>query len=417
MATLITMPKLSDTMEEGGIFSWLVKEGDRLEEGDSFVEIETDKATMEYPSPEEGYLLKILVQKGEQAPLGAPIAVMGQSLSESFSLDELQGNAPSAVESLPDNVTPIPIAPIKPIPSEEEPDEVSKEERKKISPLAKKLAKDAGLSLKGLTGSGIGGRIVKRDIEQALEAKNTSSTLPRLAAKKHPLSIMRKSIAKNLTQSKQQIPHFYLTTHAQVNKLISLRGKLFSYCEQNKITDETTQKPWKVSFNDLFVFATSRALKNHPALRSSWNGDHILEHTDIHLSVAVALEEGLITPVLHNAHQQGLIEMSQNLRALITKAQGPRRGELDLSSGVFTLSNLGMSCVDEFSAVINPPQSAILAIGSIQEVPRFQEGELISVSEVKLTLSCDHRVVDGLVGARFLDTLVAFLQEPMLMLS
>lgn len=414
MASLITMPKLSDTMEEGGVFAWLIAEGDRVEEGDPLVEIETDKATMEYPAPEEGYVLKFLAQKGDQVALGAPMAVIAASADENFVLQDLlaesspRSAAAPAVQQAP--------------PTSEPAQQPSTDKRVKISPLAKKLAASSGLDVQQLRGSGPGGRIVKRDIEEALKSAQKVPSAVSLATEpeqpqRHKLSLLRKSIAQNLVRSKQESPHFYLTTSARVGALLALRAELTDHYAKENILDEERGVAWKVSLNDLFVFAVAHALRKHPALRSSWQGDYILENAACHVAVAVALEEGLVTPVLHHADRRDLLDLSRSLRSLIRQAQSPRRGTLDLSSGVFTVSNLGMSCVEEFAAVINPPQSAILAIGRIQHLPRFDEqGELMRAAEVKLTLSCDHRVVDGMVGARFLDTLVSVLENPLLLL-
>lgn len=485
MAVLVTMPKLSDTMEEGGIFSWLISEGEAIEEGDGLVEIETDKATMEYPSPESGYLLKIIVAAGEQVDLGAPIAVMGASKDEEFSLESLllaaedSAEAHSGAEKAADTSTAeskaqdqrqalgkqgdisaqvgrdlrsrLPDLPQLPDGPDQQGGSSGKESdqsrhdpaksdrgRQKISPLARKLAQAARLDTAGIEGSGLGGRVVRRDIERALKTPSQVDQPPKISevrrvisastavpvvpapsddGQRYKLSILRKSIAKNLLRSKQEVPHFYLTTRANMTGVIALREKIVQRCIKESIVDESRGgTPWKVSYNDIFVMAVSRALRDHRALRSSWQGDHILEHHDIHIAIAVALDDGLITPVIPHADRHGLLSLSRGLRSLIQQASGPKRGDLDLTSGVFTISNLGMTCVEEFAAVINPPQSAILAIGRMKDVPHWDGQQWQASKEVTLTLSCDHRVVDGLVGARFLDTLVALLEDPLMML-
>ncbi|MCY4444441.1 MAG: dihydrolipoamide acetyltransferase family protein [Proteobacteria bacterium] len=450
---MVYMPKLSDTMEEGGIDSWLIEEGSYVEEGDPLCEIETDKATMEYASPESGYLIKILVPKGSQTSLGSPIAVLADTLTDTSADQPDQSDEPLDVTSIgsddsshtPDKQTP---SPQEPKEKELQKHHDNTHNRLRISPLAAKLARAANIDVTTLTGSGSYGRIVKRDIEAYLETKPPVSTLtstqlppqqtshiepqtftekPRLTEpptlsqnpqeRKIPLSMLRKSIAKNLTASKQNIPHFYLTTTIEMDALLALRKQLNDHFIQEQKQQQNDDAPWKISINDLFAFTLSRSLPLHPALRSSWAGDHIVQRDTVDLAIAVAVPQGLVTPVLSRAEDYGLEELSRKLRELIHGVQGKHRSQFQLSGGCFTLSNLGMSCVEVFSAIINPPQSAILAVGKVTKQPVVKEDTNIKiVSQVSVTLSCDHRVIDGMAGAQFLDTFKNFMEHPALML-
>lgn len=438
MATLVTMPKLSDTMEEGGISSWLIEVGSYIEEGDPLAEIETDKASMEYASPASGYLLSVLVQAGEHVPLASPIAVLGKEAGETFDLNALQQS-----ENLPQQQTPkdhlqqkaststktSSSEQSKAVFQESSPDSQRDHKNIKASPLAKKLAQSLGLDLALISGSGPGGRIVKRDIASANTNTHTDhrATTPyhqEERSQKIALSMMRKSIAKNLTTSKQQIPHFYLRTKICMDQMIDLRAKLDVYAKEHHLQQ-------KITVNDLFVWGCAHALKHSPAIRSSWQEDYILQTSGSHIAIAVAVEDGLVTPVLSNADSYGLLELSAKTRNLIRKAQDPQeRSKLNLNGGNFTISNLGMSEVHEFSAVINPGQSAILAIGKMQRVPSVMEQKDASseiqkqqnfsvhvIHEVTVTLSCDHRVVDGMQGARFLESLKMIMEDPVMVLK
>lgn len=421
MASLITMPKLSDTMEEGGIANWIKKEGEKIEEGDPLVEIETDKATVEYASPFEGTLLKILVPAGKSGKLQAPIAVLGNK-GETFDLDKLlktngssgadshHQTAPSAAKEVRESKESRSELPIPaPVAS-------SKDSRVKASPLAKKIASSQGLDLQNIQGSGPNGRIVVRDLNTAnLKSTPSTQTEPRPAQhsdQKIPLSMMRKTIARRLLSAKNEAPHFYLTISANMEKMLSWKDEL------NAHKDVAAGKLSKVSMNDLVILATAKALSQHPEVNSSWEGEYILQHGAIHVAFAVALAGGLITPVIFDTDGLGIREIARQSKFLGEKA---RKGELkpeEYTGGTFTISNLGMTGVEEFTAIINPPQVCILAVGRTQKVPHVNEaGALVAQSRMKMTLSCDHRVVDGMVGARFLETLVSYLENPLMMLA
>lgn len=418
------MPKLSDTMEEGGVAGWLKDIGEFVEDGEPLVEIETDKATMEYASPEEGYLLKILAEPGNGVALDAPICVLGESKDESYDLDALiaeSGGGASSHDSggASDEKTAATKTSDVPAPSVvTEPDVEtgpvsvgSSASRVKASPLAKKLAKDSGLDLSAVSGSGPYGRIIKKDVESAVSngAASVSVAAP-LADQKRPLSMMRKTIAKRLLAGKNEAPHFYLTVSAEMSNMIDFRARL------NKGLDKNPDLP-KVSVNDLIIKAAACALRKHPTVNSSWQGDHILEFGAVNISMAVALPTGLVTPVIRNADMLGVREISTLAKAAGSKAKAGNITNADLEGGTFTISNLGMTDVEEFTAIINPPQAAILAVGKTTEVPAVKNGEITTEKRMKMTLSCDHRVIDGMVGAQFLSTLTQYLEHPEMMLA
>jgi pyruvate dehydrogenase E2 component (dihydrolipoamide acetyltransferase) len=391
MAQLIRMPKLSDTMEEGGIARWLKKEGDRVALGEPLLEIETDKATMEYASPEDGVLLKILAQAGSTNALQAPIAILGEP-GEAFDqlLAEPTPAQPAQTHSAPEPKKEATILPTV--------------ERIKASPLAKKIAKEKNLDLAGIQGSGPGGRIVSRDLAASPVSQALSHSSP---YRDEPLSMMRKTIAKRLTQAKVEAPHFYLTTTLDGGGLLSWKNRL------------TQKSGIKISINDLLLFACAKALARHPQVNSSWQGDSVRYHSEVHLAMAVALPTGLITPVLFQADRMGILELAQKTKELGKNAKEGKLAPTDYQGGTFTVSNLGMTVVDSFTAIINPPQAAILAVGRMKKVPAVDPtGEkLIIQDQMTLTLSCDHRVVDGMVGAQFLDTLKRFIEDPLSMME
>ena len=399
MAELLTMPKLSDTMEEGGISEWLKKEGDEVSSGDPLVSIETDKATIEYASPVDGTLLKILVQAGSAVPIQTPIAVIGKK-AEDF----------SALLSPKSSKVVTPEEPAKSIPQMKAPEvvvpsSIATTERIKASPLAKKVAAAKGLSLDTLQGSGPQGRIVVRDVPAASSFRVQED-------KRMTLSMMRKTIAKRLVQAKNEAPHFYLRVSANVDNLLAWRSKL------NGVSEVKEERLPKVSVNDQLIMLVARALRRHPEINASWQGEHILQHGQINMAIAVALPQGLITPVLVDADRLGLREIATRAKALIQKAHAGQLTQDDYQGGTFTISNLGMTLVEEFTAIINPPQAAILAVGAVRdEVVVNPEGGFKAQKRLSLTLSCDHRVIDGLVGARFLETLVAYLENPLSLLE
>jgi len=411
MAEIIRMPRLSDTMEEGNIVGWLKKVGDKVKPGDILAEVETDKATMELESFHEGYLLHIGVPEGP-APVNAILAVIGKQgedfqalLAESAngaSTESPAGKEEPAPSSAPTSAPSAPTQPEAPGPADDS--------RIKASPLARSIAAEAGIDLHRLTGSGDGGRIVKRDVEAAVGtggAQPGPSVGQTPAAPQYgevPVSQMRKTIARRLAESKFSAPHFYLTIKVNMDKTADAR-KL--------IQDQTGTK---VSFNDFVIKACALALRQHPAVNSSWLGDKIRINRDINVGVAVAVDEGLLVPVLFGADKLGLSEISQLVSALAEKARNKKLQPQEMQGNTFSVSNLGMFGIDEFTAIINPPDAGILAIGGIAEELRLENGEVRSAKMMKVTMSCDHRVIDGATGARFLQTFRQYLENPVSML-
>lgn len=427
MAQIIEMPKLSDTMEEGGVANWLKKEGDTVDIGEALVEIETDKATQEYESPEDGVLLKILVQPGKSVPLNTPIAIIGAK-GETFDLEALlKGSKPApakaAAPAAENKPTASPAAATAPaIPAAvsspaAQPVDRSDSDRVKSSPLARKAAEVHGIDVAGLSGSGPGGRVIMRDVEEAMKSGSTPPTAagsysPGAEATQMPVSMMRKTIAKRLLAAKNDAPHFYLTVSANMERLNTWRARL------NDEAAKSDGKLAKVSVNDLMILAVARSLRQHPVVNSSWQGDHILQYHQVHVSLAVALPEGLVTPVIRNTDMLGVREIARQSRELATRAKDGKLSNNDYAGGTFTISNLGMFGIEEFTAIINPPQAAILAIGAATPSPWVgPEGNLVAQTRVKMTMSCDHRVVDGSTGAAFLKTLVSYLEDPLSMMA
>jgi len=423
MAEIIRMPRLSDTMEEGNIVSWLKKEGDKVSPGDILAEVETDKATMELESFHEGYLLHIGVKQGP-AKVNAILAVIGAKgedykaalakESDTIDSDTKKTSAsneskvePPAKESAPktngENIATNP-----PIPTQEIPES---DQRTKTSPLARSMASKAGIDIHSITGSGDGGRIVKRDIENYVSSASTVNT-PELKTKtppapqygEVPVSQMRKTIARRLVESKFSAPHFYLTMKINMDRA----------SEARKMINDKNET--KISFNDLVVKASAVALRHHPAVNSSWLGDKIRINKDINIGVAVAVEDGLLVPVLFAADQMGLNEINAQVATLADKARNKKLQPQEMQGNTFTISNLGMFGIDEFTAIINPPDAAILAIGTIADELSLVDGQVKSSKIMKVTMSCDHRVVDGATGAKFLQTFKEFLENPLAML-
>lgn len=433
MAHVVEMPKLSDTMTEGGVSSWLIKEGESVSEGDALLEIETDKATMEYYSPYEGTLLKILVEEGQTCDLSSPIAIVGEK-GESYNLDQLISSNKSAetkvasnkpeekeASSSESNKSSLPVLESKAAIDSTQ----GKTDRLKASPLAKKVASENGLDLSNISGTGPLGRVVVKDVELALSNSSNSTPEPSSSHSSEinsatgngrftdsTVSMMRKTIANRLLTAKNEAPHFYLTIAINMEKSLAWRGEL------NKDFDKSREGAVKVSVNDIIVLACSRALLKHKIVNSSWQKDFIRTFDDVHVAIAVALPEGLITPVIRETHCLGVRDISRQVKDLALKAKEGKLTPEEYTGGTFTISNLGMFDIEEFTAIINPPQAAILAAGTTKKVPAVNEGgELTVQSQMKVTLSCDHRVVDGAEGAKFLKTLKDFLENPMNMLS
>jgi pyruvate dehydrogenase E2 component (dihydrolipoamide acetyltransferase) len=451
MATKVYMEALSPTMEEGRLITWLKKEGDQVAEGDVLAEVETDKATMELVARGEGVLRKQVVAEGDTANVGTVIAVIaGEDEDVSGLIGEGEGaeqaasaakapakeNAEAAGESgvkeeagrtEPGQAqrggrdvapTEAPPRPQGDGAAQEQEQEQANGSRLRASPLAKRLAEESGLTLSGVQGSGPGGRIIKRDIEAALEegppAPAEERAAPAAAAvegeayREIPLSQMRKTIARRLTQSLGPVPHFFLTIEVDMKEAMSFRSTI-----NERYSDEGI----KVSPNDLIIKATAAALRKHPWVNASWSDQAILQHDGVHIGVAVAVDEGLITPVIRDADRKGVTEIAQEVRELAARAREKKLKPDEYTGSTFSISNLGMFGIAEFTAVINPPEAAILAVGAVEDRVVALDGEVVVRPRMRVTLSCDHRVVDGATGAQFLQTLQRNLEEPMMMLA
>ena len=408
MAEIVKMPKLSDTMEEGVVSKWHKKVGDKVKSGDLLAEIETDKATMDFESFQDGVVLYIGVEEGKGAPVDSILCILGKEGEEYASL--LSGAAapsPAAKEE------PAPSAPVAVASAPAEVTSVSSDDaRTKASPLAKKIASEKGIDLNQVSGSGDGGRIVKRDIENFSPAASASSSKSTAASAsvgvesytEENVSQMRKVIARRLAESKFSAPHFYLTIAVDMDNAMAARSSM------NAGGDV------KISFNDFVVKAASMALRKHPTINSSWLGDKIRHNHHVNIGVAMAVEDGLLVPVVRFADNKSLAQISTEVKEYSVKAKSKKLQPHDWEGNTFTISNLGMFDIEEFTAIINPPDACILAVGSIKQIPVVKNGAVVPGNVMKLTLSCDHRVVDGASGAAFLKTLKDYLEQPVLML-
>lgn len=413
MANTIEMPLLSDTMEEGVIAAWHVKVGDKVSAGQLLAEVETDKATMEVESYYDGTILYIGAKEGEGIPVGKLMVVIGkpdEDVSSIIAAAQSQGAAaaPAAAAPVAEAVT-VAAAPVAASAPAAAP--LNGDTRLKASPLAKAIAREQGVDISSVAGTGDGGRIIKKDVEAALAGGGSISSNPT----PHPapaagasyeditLSQMRKTIARRLSESKFTAPHFYLTMAIDMDKAAAVR-------EQLKAEDV------KVSFNDLVVKACAVALRKHPKVNSSWLGDRIRINHDVHVGVAVAMEEGLIVPVIRHTDRKGLNEISSEVKVLADRARNKQLQPEEFTGNTFTISNLGMYGIEEFTAIINPPDACILAVGAIQDVPVVKNGLIVPGKQMRVTLSCDHRVVDGALGSEFLQTVKYLLENPMRML-
>jgi len=427
MAEAIRMPLLSDTMKEGVIAEWHKKVGDTIKSDDIIAEVETDKATMEVMPYVDGTLLYIGVEKGKGVPVNGIMAIIGKP-GEDFQaiLNAENGSAVAAttsspaVEAAPAVAAPVAVAEAQVAAPAETVNE--SDERVKASPLAKKLAEEKGVDIHAVKGSGDNGRIIKRDIDSytpAVAAAPVAATasaptaapavvMPVIAGTEGhtdtPLTQMRRIIAQRLAESKFSAPHFYLRMTITMDNAMEARKAI------NLVSPE------KVSFNDLIIKACAMALRKHPAVNSSWMGDFIRQNHHIHIGTAVAVEEGLIVPVVKFADQKSLSQIAVEAGTLIDKARNKKIQPHEFTGNTFTISNLGMMDIDEFTAIINPPDSCILAVGKIAATPVVENGAVVVRNLLKLTLSCDHRVVDGAVGSRFLQTLKTYLENPVTML-
>lgn len=418
-ATVITMPKMSDTMQEGTIATWLKKVGDDVKSGDILAEVETDKATMELESYEDGNLLYIGVEEGEGIEVDGVIAIIGEKGADFESLlkahkqknssEEQQSASPKEVEIGSEKDEKEEINPQKKSPKVASSDGG----RIKASPLAKKIALEKGIDITQVSGSGDHGRIIKKDIENfnPAEVKDESPTtatggvaIGQESFKEEKVSQMRKVIAKRLAESKFSAPHFYLTMEINMDKAIEARKSM------NEVA------PVKISFNDMVIKASAVALKQNPKANSSWLGDKIRFNEHVHIGMAVAVEEGLLVPVIRFADAKSLSQISNEAKSLAGKAKKKELQPKDWEGNTFTISNLGMFGIDEFTAIINPPDACILAVGGIKETVIVKNGEMKVGSIMKVTLSCDHRVVDGAVGSSFLLSLKNLLEDPVRLL-
>ncbi|WP_209330328.1 pyruvate dehydrogenase complex dihydrolipoamide acetyltransferase [Lunatimonas salinarum] len=416
-ATIIAMPKMSDTMQEGTIASWLKKVGDSVKSGDILAEVETDKATMELESYEDGTLLYIGVEAGDSIEVDGVIAVIGEKGADFEKLLKAH-NQKTAGSSSPAEEKKAPKTEVAPTETNESKQQTtvastssSENGRVKASPLAKKIAKEKGVDIALIKGSGDHGRIIKKDVESfdPASAKPSVATAAAPAGtaaigqesyKEEKVSQMRKVIAKRLAESKFTAPHFYLTMEINMDKAIEARKSM------NEVA------PVKISFNDMVIKACAVALKQNPKANSSWLGDKIRYNDHVHIGMAVAVEEGLLVPVIRFADSKSLSQISNEAKTLAGKAKNKELQPKDWEGNTFTISNLGMFGIDEFTAIINPPDACILAVGGIKETVVVKNGEMKIGNVMKVTLSCDHRVVDGAVGSAFLITLKNLLEDP-----
>ncbi len=433
MAEKIEMPKLSDTMEEGVIASWNVKEGDKVESGDIIAEVETDKATMEVEVFDAGTILKILVKEGDAVPLGGTMAIIGE---EGEDISDLLGDSGSDTEDEKEE-------PAKKESKEEEKSngKEKKEEKEtfdpilegidkkggkkkskadtekpssddgrvKASPLARSMAEEKGIDLTDVKGSGPEGRVIKRDIEdyKPSEKKESKASVPSFEdaeSEDVKISQMRKAIARRLSESKFTNPHFYETIDVDMEPAMDARAKL------NEVSDV------KISFNDIIVKASAAALRRHPDVNSSWLDDVIRKHGDVNVAVAVAIDDGLMTPVIRHTDKKNLRQISAETKELAGLARDRKLQPEQMEGSTFTISNLGMFGIEEFTAIINPPNACILAVGAIRDVPVVKNGEVMPGKRMKITLSSDHRIVDGAKAAMFLNTLRQMLENPLSMM-
>ncbi len=422
MAEIIRMPKMSDTMEEGVIAGWLKKVGEEVKSGDILAEVETDKATMELESYDDGFLLHIGINEGESVPVDGVIAIIGEKDEDvSGILNELKSDVIEQnkkeieePESTPSEIEDKNI-PVEEVKEENDPVKEIKEDtisendiRVKASPLAKKLAIEKGINISNVSGSGDGGRITKKDIENFSPVASTDTKseiiLPKIHSEESyeeiPVSQMRKTISKRLVESKFSAPHFYLTMEIDMKNCIEGRKKIN---ESSEI---------KISFNDIILKACAVALRKHPMVNSSFLEDKIRINHHVHIGVAVAVDEGLLVPVIRFADNKSLSHISSEVKSLAGKAKSKQLQPSDWEGNTFTISNLGMFGIDEFTAIINPNDSCILAVGGIRNTPVVKNGEIVPGNLMKVTLSCDHRIVDGATGSSFLKTLKELIEDP-----
>ena len=422
MAEIVRMPKLSDTMTEGVVASWLKQVGDEVESGEILAEIETDKATMEFESFFDGVLLHIGVEQGSTAPVDSLLCILGEKGEDISAVLEEAAKAPAAeVPAEPEAPAPAPAqapapAPVAapapapapaPVAAAPAPAPVvpSANGRLKASPLARKLAEERGLNVSMIPGSGDGGRVVKRDVE-AYQAQGAGAPVQGVERfTEVGISQMRKTIARRLSESKFSAPHFYLTVSVDMGSAMTTRKAINDGGEV------------KISFNDMVVKAAALALKKHPVVNSSWLGDRIRFNEHVHIGVAVSVDEGLLVPVVRHADLKRMSQIGAEVKDYAGKARDKKLQPSDWEGNTFTISNLGMFGIDEFTAIINAPDSCILAVGGINAVPVVKDGAVVPGHVMKVTLSCDHRSVDGASGAAFLQDFKNYLENPVQMLA
>ena len=418
-AEAILMPKMSDTMVEGTIVAWHKKVGDAVKSGELLAEVATDKATMEMESYEDGTLLHIEIKEGEAVQIDGLIAIIGEKGTDVTPIINAYKNggkpsaAPVAKEAAKSDTASAPASASAPVAHGS-----SSDDRSKVSPLARKIASDKGIDIKQVKGSGDHGRIVKRDIENfkasdaAPVAKGASTpavSLPSVVGEESfsefPVSQMRKVIAKRLTESLFTAPHFYLTMEINMDKAIEARVSI------NEVATA------KISFNDMVIRACAAAIRKHPMVNASWLGDKIRVNNHIHIGVAIAVEEGLLVPVVRFADSKSLSHISTEVKELAGKAKSKKLTPAEMSGNTFTISNLGMFGIDEFTSIINSPDACILSVGGIKQTPIVKNGQIVIGNIMKVTLACDHRVADGAVGSAFLQTLKSYLKDPVRILA
>ncbi|HEY0030840.1 MAG TPA: 2-oxo acid dehydrogenase subunit E2 [Bacteroidia bacterium] len=405
---IVRMPKLSDTMTEGVVAKWHKKVGDKVKSGELLADIQTDKATMEFESFQDGVILHIGVQEGKGAPVDSILAILGKGGEDVAAIIEAEKNkgveSPKVESSKAEETTGNKQATTVAAKPAAQKQSATNGERVKISPLAKKLAEDKGISVNALRGSGDNGRIIKRDIDN-FKSNGGSTFVGEESFTEEPVSQMRKTIAKRLGESKFSAPHFYLTMEIDMDEAVKAREAI------------NTVAGIKISFNDMVIKAVAASLRKHPKVNSSWLGDRIRFNNHIHIGVAIAVEEGLLVPVVRFADGKTLTQIGTEVRNYAVKAREKKLQPSDWEGNTFTISNLGMFGIEEFTAIINPPDACILAVGGIKQTPVVKNGQIVPGNIMKVTLSCDHRAVDGAVGSAFLQTLKHNLENPVLMLG
>lgn len=429
MATQVMMPKLSPTMEEGQLSRWLKKEGDKVSMGEPLAEIDTDKATMEMQALANGVLRKILIEEGQSAPLGQLIAIIGEPDEDISSLVSQAGTAQPSPAAPAKEEAPTPPPSASPPPAQRAegngrkapaPAPTDPDRRLIVSPLAARMAAESGVDLRSISGSGPGGRIIKRDIEGAIRGKSapagatrTAQLPPRPAAvpgqpstfHDEPISEMRRTIAKRLVTSLGPVPHFFLTVEIEMERVAEMRANI-----------KELDPELKVSFNDIIIKVAAAALIEHPQVNASYQEKAVRYYDQADIGVAVAIEEGLITPIIRAANQKSLREIATEVRDLAERARNRKLKPEEYMGATFSISNLGMFGIDEFTAVINPPEGAILAVGAMTPKPVVRNNEVVVRQMMHVTMSCDHRVIDGATGAKFLQTFKQILENPLLLI-